>query len=198
MRPPTHGVTLHPEWGFAFAHLGKDRENRPWALPESFVGRSLAIHSGAWIGGLKSPSMAELGLEGLFTMAERAGWELDRPYLLRGVPNRGDLTARIVGRRGVAPYVTELDEVIACRSIVAVAIFDGNEEHDPDHLAANASPWAVGPFAWRAAEVITLKRPVRRLAGALGLWRLTEEERSAIAEQLLVKPPPSDVTPSMI
>lgn len=183
MRTPTHAVTLWPEWAFAFAHLGKDRENRPWALPESFLGRPLAIHAGAWIGGLKSPSMAELGIEGLFTMAERAGWSLDLPHLIRGLPNRGDITARIVGRRGVVPYVTELDQCIVCRAIVAVAVFDSNERYD-DPLPDDAPPWVVGPFAWRAAEVITLANPVKRTAGALGLWRLNDAERSAIADQL--------------
>lgn len=178
MRTPTHAVTLWPEWGFAFAHLGKDRENRSWALPASFVGKSLAIHAGAWIGGLKSPSMAEMGLEGLYTMAERAGWALDRPQISR-LPNRGEITARIIGRRGDV----ELDQVIACRSIVAVAIFDGNERYD-DPLPDDAPPWAVGPYAWKAAEVVTLRQPVKRSAGALGIWRLTPEERSEIAAQL--------------
>lgn len=182
MRPPTHGVTLWPEWGFGFAHLGKDRENRTWPLPDGFLGKPLAIHAGAWIGGLKSPSEAVLGLEALYGMAERAGWELEDPCIIRGVPNRGDITATIRGRRAGV----ELDESISCRSIVAVAIFDGNEHFHAGGLYddATVSPWAVGPYAWRAAEVVTLKRPVRRQAGALGLWRLTPEEQSAIAEQL--------------
>lgn len=183
MRTPTHGVTLWPEWGFAFAHLGKDRENRTWPLPESFLGKPLAIHAGAFIGGLKSPSAAELGIEGLYTMAERAGWQLDAPRLILGLPQRGDITARIVGRRGVAPFVTELDQCIVCRSIVAVAIFDTNERY-PDPLPEDAPPWVVGPYAWKAAEVIALARPVRRQTGSLGIWRLTKEERTAISEQL--------------
>ena len=50
-RMPTHALTLWPEWAYAIAHLGKDVENRSWRPPAWLIGRRLAIHAGADLGG---------------------------------------------------------------------------------------------------------------------------------------------------
>lgn len=40
-------ITIKPHWAYAIFHLGKDIENRTWALPEKYEGQRVWIHSGA-------------------------------------------------------------------------------------------------------------------------------------------------------
>lgn len=42
----THALTLIQPWATAIVRCGKDVENRPWAPPESMLGRYIAIHAG--------------------------------------------------------------------------------------------------------------------------------------------------------
>lgn len=48
---PLYALTIWPEWVYAMLELGKDVELRPWPLPKSFIGRTIVLHAGAYVGG---------------------------------------------------------------------------------------------------------------------------------------------------
>lgn len=67
-------LTLWPEWSWAICHLGKRIENRTWGPPPWMIGRMLAIHAGANIGGRPGRTAMDRGIEDLRRMAFLAGW----------------------------------------------------------------------------------------------------------------------------
>lgn len=70
-------LTIWPEWVWAIMFLDKDREYRGWHPPKDLIGKRLAIHAGANIGGRKGMKARSEGLEAVARMARRAGWTVD-------------------------------------------------------------------------------------------------------------------------
>lgn len=151
---PTHALTLWPEWAYAIAHLRKNVENRSWRPPAWLVGQRLAIHAGANIGGRAGRRAFEEGVERLHAMMLSLTAEE-----LEAMPRT---TPRMI--QG------------STRRIVAVVTV-GEPTRD------SASPWAVpGEWHWPLTDVVSVDVPVHQ--GRQGLWRLTDEQQEALAEQL--------------
>lgn len=80
-------ITLWPEWGPAFTHLDKGGqpaapgqpaipgiENRPNPPPKGLIGKRIAFHMGAHIGGSSGASNAVAGIGAMLRTAASAGW----------------------------------------------------------------------------------------------------------------------------
>lgn len=152
-------VTLYPEWAFAFAHLGKDYENRTW-WDDKIRGQWIAIHGGSSVGGLphgkRSPSPRHLQAIGeVRQMAEHAaGLVLDLSEL---------------------NYSRVLAEG---RGVVAVGKVRGPIEGEP-------RGWYIGSpsIGWLFDRVVRLPVPVP-CRGAQGLWELPPDVLAAVREQI--------------
>lgn len=109
-----YALTLWPEWAWAIANLDKRVENRTWAPPISMVGKRIAIHSGASIGGRKGRVARREGLSAMMSMAARACWkissELTHPPGMEMTSRQADklYSDAIDGRPapGVTGYIT--------------------------------------------------------------------------------------------
>jgi hypothetical protein len=149
-------LTLHPEWAFAVAYLGKDVENRFWhpsplQLP---AGDWLAIHAGAHVGGKKGITAEKAGYSRLFETAERAGWRLDP-------------SAALVSEREVVPL-----SLLTCSAVVALVRFQG--------ACIRRGVWSVdGQSQWRWDRMVRLPRPVP-CRGAQALWALPSEVEAEV------------------
>ena len=142
-------ITLWPEWAWAICHLGKRVENRTWHPPRELIGRRLAIHAGAHVGGRKGSAATAEGRTDLGLMALRAGW--------------------VLLRSGVFQHRETAEEVVfrpVTSAVVAVATLTGVDDED-------RTPWDVpGDWHWRLDDVVVLDRPVP-MRGAQGLWTWT-------------------------
>lgn len=170
---PIRALTLHPEWAWAVAHLGKDVENRKWhphkwVLAELKARRSvyLAIHAGLSFGGMSTVLRRE-HLTPVITMAERAGWSAESAggWVKFTHPSEDDVLLPWA-RRGVSTS-----------AIVAVGRLEGASQD-------SASPWYAGgdQYGWELADVVTLPSPVRS-RGRQGLWNLEPDVLAAVRVQ---------------
>lgn len=163
-------VTLWPEWGWAFAALDKEVENRGWMhwLPP---GTPVAIHAGAHIGGRPGRTARDEGMAALVTMARRAGWQIVGPTWRLG---SSSLTASKPGR----PSVWIGGPRVQRSAVVAVAVLADGLRPDQEQ------GWAVpGTRHWWCSTVQSLPRPVP-CSGRQGLWRLPEDVDARVREQL--------------
>ncbi len=168
-------LTIWPEWAWAIAHFGKDIENRTWVPPRYIVGKWLAIHAGAHIGGRKGDVALLEGLSDLREMAESVADE-------RGGDSMG----------GGLPEYSELISKIATSAVVAVVKVKG-------HIYGDAMGWYAGPetlnadgkvvpsYGWELASLIALPVPVK-CKGAQGLWPLPVDVLAQVREQLAAVP----------
>lgn len=152
-------VTLYPEWAFAFAHFGKNCDNRTW-WEEQIRGEWIAIHGGCSVGGVPHgklpPSPRHLqAIEEVRQMAERAaGLVLDASEL---------------------NYSRVLAEG---RGVVAVGKVRGPIEGEP-------RGWYIGSpsIGWLFDRVVRLPVPVP-CRGAQGLWELPADVLAAVRAQI--------------
>lgn len=145
--------TLWPEWVWAIANLDKRVENRGWALSPTMIGRRIAIHAGASIGGRKGKVAEQEGLLGVESMARRAGWAAMAHPLDTTVFVKGDITKRLK------------PSDITTSAIICTAV-----------LASCTKPsapkgWYTGSYGFELADVHVLPEPIP-CAGAQGFWRL--------------------------
>lgn len=144
-------LTFWPEWIPAFRWLGKTIENRTWPPPENLIGKTLALHAGASIGG----GSRKRGFDWLANAAEAAGVEglgFDRN-------EDGSWFATACGVMQTMPIVTG--------AVVGVArVVTAREDlHGVDPWAmADSRHWQLDRFGW-------LGRPIP-CRGAQGLWIL--------------------------
>jgi hypothetical protein len=100
----THAITLWPEWAFAISRFGKDVENRGdgehTVALHRFVGKRLAIHAGAYIGGRPGEAATRSGLNAMLETASRAHGHLVH------VGAAGVTCRRIVATAGIGEPVT--------------------------------------------------------------------------------------------
>ncbi len=167
-------LTLHPEWAYAVAVLGKRLENRTWPPPDRLIGKRLAIHGGAAVGGRshgKGPKVSMYhaeAIQDMFAMARKAGADLAHPITFRDICERG-------------------------QGIIAVVKVTGYIEGPSD------APWYIGPettddhgnavpnYGWQFADVQVLPVPVK-CKGAQGLWTLPLDVLAAVRSQLAEVP----------
>ena len=146
-------LTLWPEWAWAICHLGKRIENRTWEPPTSIIGRSLAIHAGASIGGRPGSVAMHSGIMALRKMAYRAGW------------NSSVHGGRIVFFNVERESHDFIPSVIPKKAIVASCIVGLGCYATPGELK-----WAAeGQKHWRLLNVGFPSSPVS-IKGAQGLW----------------------------
>ena len=146
-------LTLWPEWSWAICHLGKRIENRTWFPPGWLIGKTLAIHAGANIGG-RSGRVAMLeGIDSLRIMAHRAGWasEVSSGLVV--------FTNDIGDRREFSPAD------IPKKAIVASCVVGLGGHATPEELK-----WAAeGQCHWLLTNVGFPEEPIP-VKGAQGLW----------------------------
>lgn len=161
-------ITLWPEWAWAICYLGKATENRSWYPPRELIGRRLAIHAGAYVGGRKAQAAAAEAVDAVSRMAGFAGWRItthsDRrgPFAIEAVRLR-ERAATTFAADG--PHLAGFGSV-PTSAVVAVATLASVDDED-------RTPWDVpGEWHWRLADVVVLDRPVP-MRGAQGLWHWT-------------------------
>ena len=164
-------LTLWPEWAFAIAHLGKRVENRVWEPPRWLVGKWLAIHAGAHIGGRPGRVAVLEGLEAVRDEAARAGVNV-RPPL---VPAAGEQLDLVVERPSGDVTLT-----VATRAIVCLARLSHVERVNVGPLSR--PPWVVGPVCWRFDQVIPIE-PVA-IGGRQGVWDVPRPQLARVRAQI--------------
>lgn len=152
-------ITLWPEWAWAICFLDKRVENRDWHPPRHLIGRRLAIHAGAHVGGRKGAVARGEGIDALARMASFANWKQTTD-----ADNWGHADFLYCVRGGVTKDTAE--HPIVTSAIVAVATLAGADTED-------RTPWDVpGCWHWRLDDVVVLDPPAP-MRGAQGLWTWT-------------------------
>ena len=148
-------LTIWPEWVWAIMFLDKDREYRGWHPPKDLIGRRLAIHAGANIGGRKGMKARSEGLEAVARMARRAGWTVDAT----GGPEKVALTFS----KGDRSAVMVPDEILKGAIVATALIADVTDD------TATGEPWKADTYGWKLGELEVLPTPIPCL-GMQGLW----------------------------
>jgi hypothetical protein len=156
------GFTLWPEWAWAGCHLDKFTigvENRGRLPPKNMVGKRIAIHAGAHIGGRPGASAHRDGIHAIKHMATLAGWSITG--LLDVTFRKGDRIVHVDASRGRS--------TIACGVIVATAIVSATV--DEKHATG---PWKVpGEYGWHFEDLQVLATPIDPGPGFhQGFWPL--------------------------
>lgn len=151
-----HALTLWPEWVWAIANLDKRVENRGWPLPANMIGRRIAIHAGASIGGRKGAPATDEGLQAVAGMATVAGWTVTI-----------DRTGALFFSNGPTFKVQRLAD-ITLSAIVCTAVLASCTEPSPVH---SDDGWYVGEYGFRLSDVQVLPEPIH-CSGAQGFWRI--------------------------
>lgn len=181
----TQAITLWPEWIVAFTHLDKRLENRPKPPPKNLVGKRVAFHAGAHVGGSPSNPSHTRGLHALLETAKLAGWIVELMYQPRGSAwielRKGDVLVRLDGRfdpaQPVAPGNQPAVEgaVGIMRSALAfTAIIAGYSEPTvrPDKPWQFASTPDMKSYAWHLEDMAAISTPIP-CSGIQGFWPLT-------------------------
>jgi hypothetical protein len=158
-------LTLWPEWQFPILDLpsrspsprgDKDVENRSWAPPARLIGRRIALHWGAHVGGRKGAGARREGCLAMLSMARRAGWALDSLGYWQVKLKRDshvvtfDADALVLGALGCIVEITSVTR--------------------PSPLSDD-DPYYCGECGWRFDIVERLTTPIP-CKGAQGLWPL--------------------------
>lgn len=153
-RGVTHALTLWPEWQFPIVDLDKRVENRSWACPRSFIGKTIALHFGKNIGGRPGREAKVEGCRSIVHMARLAGWTVKQvgPFLLEL-------------KRGDAVRLFDANKITTCAIVCIVKIVSVTQPGRTD------DPWYAGEFGWRFEVVERLTTPIP-CKGAQGLWPL--------------------------
>ena len=154
-RGVVQALTIWPEWVWAIMFLDKDREYRGWHPPKDLIGKRLAIHAGANIGGRKGMKARSKGLEAVTRMARRAGWTVDAT----GGPEKVALTFS----KGDRSAVMVPDEILKSALVATALIADVTDD------SATGEPWKADTYGWKLGELEVLPTPIPCL-GMQGLW----------------------------
>lgn len=182
--------SLWPEWGPAFTHLDKGGqpaapgrpaipgiENRPNPPPKGLIGKRIAFHMGAHIGGRKGSVAHYEGIAAVFDTARAAGWEISAPYF---IPSRAVVGARVKMvelRKGDRRVELSAEGAgIITSAITFTAVLAGFEPptDSPKYPWQHASDpedsedWSYG---WHITDVVVLRTPIP-CAGLQGPWTL--------------------------
>ena len=157
------GLTLYPEWNWAFDVLDKRLENRGWRPPKWLLGKYLCLHAGARING--GASVYD-GLCSLEAMARMAGW---RTELVRTAIGTNDYELRCKKEEPDEPLVLATKTMTKSAITAVVKLIDVTFNE--------ARPWVFHD------QVHVLKRPVH-CSGQRGLWRLDQAQEAQVLEQV--------------
>lgn len=191
------GFTLYPEWGPAFTHLDKGGqpaaripgiENRPNPPPAGLIGKRIAFHNGAHVGGRPGNKAHQEGLYALTATAKSAGWEIRLMHQAGGGAwvefHKSDKIVRLDtrwdpradegmdARKAVTP-----DAIGIVRSAITfTAVLSGFEPptDTPKYPWQRASDPEVGEdwsYGWHVTDVVALRTPIP-CAGLQGPWTL--------------------------
>lgn len=203
------GFTVWPEWGPAFTHLDKGGqpaaqipgiENRPSKPPKNLIGKRIAFHNGAHVGGRKGGKAHQEGLYAVTATAKAADWEI---RLIAGERGHGAwvefhkdgrivrLDTRWDPLGGGTPAVPDAIGIVRS-AITFTAVIAGYEEptDSPKYPWQHASDpqdsedWSYG---WHVTDVVVLRNPIP-CAGLQGPWTLAgaierEARRKAQAQR---------------
>lgn len=180
-------ITLWPEWIVAFLSLDKLLENRPKPPPKNLVGKRVAFHAGAHVGGQPSNASHTRGLYALIETAKAAGWCVELKYTsgLNGTAwielRKGDVLVRLDGRYNPAEPLgpgnrpaCEGAVGIARSAIMFTAVITGHSPPTakPDKPWQFASTPEAKSCAWHLEDIIPVARPILG-AGVQGFWPLS-------------------------
>lgn len=173
-------ITLHPEWIVPILsdhHAAKRCENRSWRLPEAQIGRWIALHSGAAIGG-----------------RWRLGQSLDGAA--GQIASDAVQAVRITANEADWPFIGHLRGLSRLDPARSTRVIDGTwRAASPGHIVAlirvdsqdqdQRTGWDVeGQWHWRIGAVVPLVAPIPQ-RGAQGLWHVPDAARVEIRRQLL-------------
>jgi hypothetical protein len=158
------GITVYPEWAWAICCLGKDVENRSWAVPAAFIGRTIAIHAGAHLGGDLRDRADAPALRLMAYRATLAGWTWEDVALRGPVLRRGGV--EVVAR----PEAVTRSAIVATARIASC-------------VRAAWSGWAEAGYChWMLGQVRPLPQAIP-CRGMPGLWTVPEDLVAEITRQ---------------
>ena len=199
------GFSLWPEWGMCFTHLDKGGqpaagipgiENRPNPPPKNLVGKRIAFHNGAHVGGRKGDKAHREGLYAVTETAKAMGWEISLMHQAGGGAwvefHKAGKVVRLDTRWDPLgdgkPVVPDAIGIVRS-AITFTAVIAGFEPptDSPKYPWQHASDpedsedWSYG---WHVTDVVVLRTPIP-CAGLQGPWTLAgaieREKRKAKA-----------------
>lgn len=185
------GFSLWPEWGLAFTHLDKGGqpaapgqpaipgiENRPNPPPKGLIGKRIAFHMGAHIGGSSGASNAVAGIGAMLRTAASAGWSFtgNPPHTERFGRSTHLHKGSGVLAKGSRRVPFDGEAMIVTSAITFTAVITGFEQptDSPKYPWQHASDpedsedWSYG---WHVTDVVVLRTPIP-CAGLQGPWTL--------------------------
>ena len=185
------GFTLYPEWGLAFTHLDKGGqpaagipgiENRPNPPPKNLIGKRIAFHNGAHVGGRPGRTAFDDGVESVVETARAMGWLVTgfRSGDARWIGfEKGDKVVRLDPRWdpvGGGQPVVEHGIGIVRSAITFTAVIAGFEPPTdspkyPWQFASDPEDSEDWSYGWHVTDVVVLRAPIP-CAGLQGPWTL--------------------------
>jgi len=169
-------LTLYPEWLYAILYLNKRVENRPWKPRKSIAGKLIALHAGAYIGGVRMSKksmmrgrrplldVVEYAISEKWTYEDHSGKDGEEYFLY----DEGSSIIRHMH-----------ESTIVKGAIAGVARVD-----KITRSGGNPPPWGVGyQNHWHLSDVVVLTNPVPH-GGKLGLWALPNSVTQSVAADL--------------
>jgi hypothetical protein len=187
------GFTIWPEWGPTFTHLDKGGqpaartpgiENRPNPPPANLIGKRIAFHNGAHVGGRPGSGAFDEGVRAVLATARSADWEVSSFMHPRGgvfyeMRKNGTMISWDPSWNPLAggtPIGTVSTIGIPRSAITFTAVIAGFEPptDSPKYPWQHASDpedsedWSYG---WHVTDVVVLRTPIP-CAGLQGPWTL--------------------------
>lgn len=182
-------ITLWPEWGVAFTNLDKRVENRPMKPPKNLIGKRVAFHMGAYVGGRKGNPAHIEGLESLTGTAKAAGWDVGRMVIHRGPAwirltkdgRQVDIDTRWnplgEGRPCVEGAVGIVTSAITFTGIISGYTPPTDTPTMPWQIRSDPNNPESWSYAWHIEDVVPLAKPIPG-AGIQGFWPLSRLVKS--------------------
>lgn len=176
-------LTIWPEWVYAILYLGKSVENRVWNVRGAFLGKRIAIHSGAHFGGTETKMFAK-NFWPVIEIAKSMGYSYEDIYSEVG-------GSHWVGFDVFSPEGKKMfpmdSRIITRGAIVATAVVQSCSFLYPgDERYADGTPktaWsAEGQYGWRLSDIDILQEPIPA-KGKQRVWKVSPEAIEKILEQ---------------
>lgn len=187
------GFTVWPEWGPAFTHLDKGGqpaaqipgiENRPNPPPKNLIGKRIAFHNGAHVGGRKGGVAHQDGVDAVVETARAAGWMVARfrtddassrwisfekdGKIVRLDPNWNPLGD---GQRATPDAIGIPRSAITFTAVIAGYEPPTDSPKYPWQHASDPQDSEDWSYGWHVTDVVVLRTPIP-CAGLQGPWTL--------------------------